>query len=241
MSKEGKAKADPRSIAAQLDALSQWKAQTSPQVTAQERYLEEVARQNEEQTLAQQRAGIAQNMRAQGTGGSGSELAMNLAAQSQQGQNRMMQDLGTNAQAVQRSQNALQNYGGLATDIRTQSFGEAARRGHATDSVNEYNKGVRVNFHRDKKNLEVSERDKGVERSGLVLGARVGNIKDETERAGGIYGNEAQGAGLRIGTNVQGLGITTQPRKDVAGNELIERAKKEVQKVPFDPLNPWSW
>lgn len=237
------AHADPGSIAAQRDALAQWRQQTNPQRTPQEEFLEAISRQKEEQTLAQQRAGIAQNMRAQGTAGSGQELAMNLAAQQQAGTNRMLEDMATNAGAVQRASDARTSYGNLATTMRNNSFDEASKRGTAADSAHEFNSKSRQTYQINKFQARQSERDKAVGRASDAYTAQTGAIKDTFDRGLTTGWNApAQQAGLKVGVNTQGLNSQTTAGKDIAGNIVAQDAQHDATKKPgFNLVDPSTW
>lgn len=93
-------------------------------------------------TAQEARAGreaLEQQMQARGMAGSGTELAQQLANQQTQANSLSAQDLGLQAAVQQRALGALQSQGGLASNIRGQSFGESAARRSALDAANQYN------------------------------------------------------------------------------------------------------
>jgi hypothetical protein len=110
----------PEAKAAQLSALSQYGALTSPEVTAKERFLYEQQRMQQEQEEKASRDALMQDYRLRGMGGSGAELANVLQSGQQNSQQRLLGDLGTQAGAVDRSMQALAGYGGLSTQMMAQ-------------------------------------------------------------------------------------------------------------------------
>lgn len=110
----------PEAFAAQKSALTQLGNLTTPERTAQEEFLYEQQRLQEEQQQRSSRAAVMSNLRARGMSGSGLELTNQLGSDQITSENRLLGDLGTQATAVQRAMAALQNYGGLSTDMVSQ-------------------------------------------------------------------------------------------------------------------------
>lgn len=80
-----------------------------------------------------------QQMQARGMGGSGAELAARLSASQTLSQGQAMSDAAMQQAAMQRALAALQGYGGMATDMRSQEMG----RRSAIDAWNQANMGWR--------------------------------------------------------------------------------------------------
>lgn len=155
---------NPEMWGRQLEALDQYDAWRTPELTDQERFMKELARVEQEQGEKASRDAVYRNQSDRGMGGSGLELA-NMQMQSQQNStNRMLRDLGANANAVSRAERSLQGYANLGTDmqgqylanehgnqavqlqalglytdaagnLRSQSFDEAFKRGMAGDQT----------------------------------------------------------------------------------------------------------
>jgi hypothetical protein len=123
----------PEAKQAQLSALSQYGALTSPEVTAKEQFLYEQQRQKQEQEEKASRDALMQDYRLRGMGGSGAELANVLQSGQQNSQERLLGDLGTQAGAVDRSMQALAGYGGLSTQMMAQG-----------NQVDQFNKSQRL-------------------------------------------------------------------------------------------------
>lgn len=118
----------PEALAAQKSALSQLSALTNPQRTAQEEFLYEQQRGQEEQQERSSRAAVMQNLRERGMSGSGMELTNQLGSDQINSQNRLLGDLGTQATAVGRATTDLQNYATLGSNMNAQ--GNAVAQGN---------------------------------------------------------------------------------------------------------------
>lgn len=115
---------------AQLDALQKYKGLTDPRMTAEERYMQEQARLGEEQGLRANRDAVLGDLGARGMRGSGAELTNMLGAQQQLGQQRVLGDLGAQANASKRAMTALEGYGRVGGEMRS-----------AEDVVGQFNAG----------------------------------------------------------------------------------------------------
>jgi hypothetical protein len=136
--------ADPESIEAQKYALGKYKGWSDPTVTAEERFIMELARRNEEQDRRAAMDAHLRDLDSRGVRGSGAETGAFLGAQQTTSQNRLLQDLGAEANAVARAERSLGAYTGLATDIRGQSFTEDFNKRAAGDAMNVNNRDVRI-------------------------------------------------------------------------------------------------
>lgn len=164
---------DPGAYAAQQDALKQYGALTTPEVTSQERFIYEQARQQQEQDERASRGASLSNMRQRGVGGGAAELVDSSLANQNISQNRLLSDLGAQSTAVQRSMAALSGYAGTAgqmedqanalgtansnrsanaagqyaqgTDaLRNETFDESYKRGVAADDASAHNQATRL-------------------------------------------------------------------------------------------------
>lgn len=104
---------------AQLDALQKYKGLTDPTMTAQERFIMEKGRREQEQQERSSRDAVMRDLGARGLRSAGAELTNMLGAQQLTGQNRVMSNLGAQANAVERSMQALQGYGNTAGQMRS--------------------------------------------------------------------------------------------------------------------------
>jgi hypothetical protein len=101
---------DPESRLASQLALSKLGALTSPQETAQEKLIRELARRQMENELRANRDATAASLKARGVYGGGAELTSALAAQQEAASRRSLADMQANAQASQRALQALGQY-----------------------------------------------------------------------------------------------------------------------------------
>lgn len=121
--------ADAEGLGAQRDVMQRYKDLSSPEMTAQERYLGEIARRNFESQDRSNREAVMQDLSQRGLQSGTLQIANNLAAQERLGQDRTLAELGMQANAVGRSMQALQGYGGQANALRS-----------ANDAINMFNK-----------------------------------------------------------------------------------------------------
>jgi len=112
---------NPEDLARQAQAADKLWGLTDPQMTAQERFLMEKFRQEEEHSRQAAMDAALRNLSARGQLGSGGEIGALLGSQQTTSQNRMLQDLGAQANAVQRAQQSLGLYSDLSTQMRNAS------------------------------------------------------------------------------------------------------------------------
>lgn len=129
------AAADPESVAAQKEALGEFRDRMDPKLTDAERFLYMQSRLAQEQSQRAVRDANYRELERRGMGGSTMALS-NLNASSAEASNtRALQDLGANAKAVDRAEKALVNYGNLSSTIREQSFSEDYATKSAADRM----------------------------------------------------------------------------------------------------------
>lgn len=112
---------DPEAYAAAVDARNQLKALTSPTVTAQEKLMYELSRQQQEQDERGVREALETDAARRGVSGIGTTIARQGIAAQQTSRNRMLQDMQANAQAQARAMDALQGYGTISTNMTAQA------------------------------------------------------------------------------------------------------------------------
>lgn len=129
------AQADPEALAAQKEALAQFKERSDPKLTDAERFLYLQNRMQQEQTMRGVRDANMRELQLQGMSGSTMALS-NLNASSQEAANmRQLGDLGANAAAIQRADRNLGNYANLGSTIADQSFGRDFATRSAADRM----------------------------------------------------------------------------------------------------------
>jgi hypothetical protein len=112
--------ADPEAYAAALDAMGKFKTLSNPEVTAQERFIYEQARLQQEQDDRSNRGAILSNLRQRGMSGSGSEIGDMALASQRTSQNRLLSDLGAQSNAISRAMTSLQGYGSMSSNLNAQ-------------------------------------------------------------------------------------------------------------------------
>lgn len=112
---------DPAAYAAAVDARNQLKGLTTPTVTASEKLIYEMSRQQQEQDERATREALETDAARRGVSGTGTNIARNALAAQQTSRNRMLQDMQAGAQAQQRAMQALQGYGTLSTNMTAQA------------------------------------------------------------------------------------------------------------------------
>lgn len=116
------ATADAEALAAQKEALGEFRDRMDPRLTDAERFLYMQSRLQQEQGQRANRDANYRELERRGMGGSTMALS-NLNASSAEASNtRALQDLGANAKAVDRAEKALVNYGNMSSTIADQSF-----------------------------------------------------------------------------------------------------------------------
>lgn len=115
---------DPADVAAMQDVQQRFKDISTPQVTDQERLLAELARRKFESDDAASRAAIQQQLATRGLNSGGQAIAMNQATQQQLSQDRLLSELGLNANAVQRAEFGLTGYDNASNALRAANDAE---------------------------------------------------------------------------------------------------------------------
>jgi hypothetical protein len=85
------------------------------------------------------RSAVQQNMQSRGIGGSGFELAAQLAGQQGSADRAASMGMDVNAMASRRALEAMMQSGQLAGNIRTQDFGEQSQVAQAKDAISKFN------------------------------------------------------------------------------------------------------
>lgn len=102
----------------QREVLEKYKALSDPNITAQERYLAEIARRSFEAQDRGSREAVLSDQAARGVRSGASEIASSLANQERFGQDRTLSELGLQANAVGRSMQALGGWQQSADSLR---------------------------------------------------------------------------------------------------------------------------
>jgi hypothetical protein len=200
-----------------------------PTVTAKERFLMESARIQEEQDRSAAMEAALRDLEYRGARSGGAEIAALTGAQQITSQNRLLQDLGTQAGAVDRSMNALDQYGRIAGQMRDSSFNEDFSRGSAADAASEFNKNLLSDYNAWYDDFTAGERDKAVERDTLAYDARNNTTNTGYGRQKDLYGAREGAAGLKLGVETEKEDSGNDRLKLLLGNIESEKADRALE------------
>lgn len=205
---------DPEAYAAQKDALSQYSALTTPELTDAERFIYENERLNAERSERSNREAAASGLRQRGMGGSGMELVNSSMANQQVSQNRLLGDLGANAQAINRSMQALQGYGGLSSTMNDQANAlGTANANRRTNALGGYS-GIVQGEQNLASQMAQANRDRSAQAMGLYTD-QAGRLRSQTFDEALARGTAAdQVAMTNMNRQLAAMGMSA----DTAGN-----------------------
>lgn len=228
------AQADARGIDAQFDALDRFKDLSSTEVTGEERFMYEQARMAEERDRRAAMDAALRDLEARGARSGGAEIAALTGAQDITSQNRLLGDLGTQANAQRRAMLATQGYGNLAGDIRDSSFREDYSRGEASDRVGMFNEGLMQDWRVFERNYAADERDRAVERAGMGRDARGDRTNRQFGRQGAVYSEKEDLANAGLGTEGDKLQGGQTYTELMLGKTASDRANAQLAEEDED-------
>lgn len=209
---------------AQADALDRFKALTNPEVTAEEKFLQEQARVAEERDRRSAMDAALRDLEARGARSGGAEIAALTGAQDVTSQNRLMSDLGTQANAVNRSMRALEGYGSTASDMRG-----------AEDRVGMFNNKLMNDYNVWKDDFSARERDAAVDRTGQTRDARDNVTNRMFGRQGALYNEKEDLAGMKLGVEGDKESGASSYTQLMLGDKAAQQAAAELKKD-----KPWE-
>lgn len=191
---------DPKYVGQQQDVYDKYNKLSNPEVTAQERFIAEAARQKTEGQDKSSRDATYAQLQARGLNSGGQQIAAQLAARQSTSQDRVLAELGLESNAVGRSMTAMQGAQGAADSLRT-----------ADDSMRQFqdqyaqNDAVRrMNVSQNQENTGLATTAQLGQRENDIFGAKRANINDKTTRTGMAYGAESDA--ITGNTNRDALG-----------------------------------
>lgn len=197
-------------VAAQRDALQQFKNLSTPRETAEEQLMRMTAQRAQEGQQRGDREALAERLKSRGVYGSGAEVLGALASQGTNAQTRSMAQMQANANASQRALAALGKYSDLSSQMRGAETQEGSLANQVQQFNNQINQGVANQRSGATLQAQAADNNAGVQRAGTIYNASdktTGNARrDESMRTAtlsgltqGKTGNRTQGAGLTIG------------------------------------------
>lgn len=229
-SEAAKATADPRSRQAQFDALTKLKSWTDPSLTAEEKFMMAQSRMAEERDQRGARDAALRDMASRGVRSGSAEMANLLGSQQVTSQNRLLGDLGAQANAQKRALGATQAFGEEANTISGQTFDEGFKRGSAADAISQFNNQLKTDYNLATDKFKADQQTQQWGKHTDVTGAQVKSANDKFGREDSVAGRELQGAGLKVGALTGGSNQVTDALKIALGQEEARRAEKLLSK-----------
>jgi len=176
-------KTDPSYTGAAKQALQQMQdvANQGGMTAIDKAQLQDIENQENEQRNAQDQA-IMQNAKARGVGGSGLETVNRLI--NQQNASNSANQAGTSvaANAEQRALQAMQQAGGLGTQLENQAYGEEANKAAAENAINQFNAQTA-----NATNLFNTQTANQAQAANLANKQNTANLNTSTQNAGTEY------------------------------------------------------
>ena len=180
------------------DVVARYKAQSTPEVTADERFTAELARRKFESDDKSSREAVMQQLEGRGLRSGGLVVANQQAARQQLAQDRQLNELGLQAQAVQRAERGLAGYNQSSTNLRA-----------ADDDMRQFqdqyrqNEAVRVgNLAQQRNNQSLQTNWQTTQRDTLGYDAGTQTIRDNYGRQRDVYDASTQTNQLNYGRDL---------------------------------------
>ena len=229
-SQAAQAFADPRDLAEQREARDKYKSLSDPSVTAQERFLAEMARRKFETDDRSSRQAVSESLAARGLRSGGQQIAMQQSARQQIAQDRVLAELGMQANAVGRSMQALEGYGGMSTAMRNASFDEAYKRGVGADNASANNQAVQ--FGGAQLEANQSNAIRGANDQVGMFNTNQSNVaqaNNQNTRLSGYMGAANQSNAIRSANDYVGTFNTGQVNNARANNQATRLGGAQLQ------------
>ena len=204
---------DPKYVQQQQDVYNQYKAQSSPEVTAQERLLAEQARLKTENDNKSSSDAAYAALQARGLNSGGQQIAAQLANRQSTSSDRVLAELGLQSNAVSRAQTNLAGAAGVAGQLRS-----------ADDAMKQFSDQYAQNDAIRRSNLALQQNQQGLATTGQ-MGARNqtqfdatrANINDATQRSTTGYNAATDTNNANTGRAVTGFNASQSTTNDIAG------------------------
>jgi len=241
-SEGAKAFADQQSRDAQYEALDKLKGWTDPTMTAKERFMQEQSRLAQEQDMRASREAVLRDLAARGVRSGASEMAAFHGAQQATAQNRMLGDLGAQANAVERALLATEKYGTQAGEISQQTFDERFKAGSQADVVRMFNNKLATDYQTNKARHDLDQEEMKFGRRETVADKKIGYAEDRSDRALGEANAEGQATTLEVGTNlnnpiIEGLKAALAAEEADKAAKMMKPKERTMSEKLLDPLN----
>ena len=187
---------DPYNVDAQRAAIEKYKGLTDPTVTAKEKFLQMQSRVGEERSRKSAMDAALSDMQRRGVRSGGAEVSAMLGAQQTTSQSRLMQDLGTQAGAVDRSMQAIEGLGRVSGQAR-----------NTAAQVAEFNSTQGAQYQRDLAGFKAGERDAAWGRTTDISDKASGNVDDYLAILTGQKSAELGASNAEYGRGIDSVGV----------------------------------
>lgn len=189
---------NPQYVANQEDAVQQFKNNYNPQTTDQERFLAELARRKFEGDDKSSRDAVMQQLAGRGLRSGGLTIANQQATQQQLAQDRQMNELGLNANAVQRAERNRVDYSNASNSLR-----------NADDAMRNFQDQYAQNDAVRRGNLAQQRNQQGLNTTGQITARDTSN-----------YNARTQSNQLNYGRSQDYYNASRQTNNDIYGRNL---------------------
>lgn len=216
---------DPRLKEAQYSALAKMQQVGKEGLTFEDKLALQDINNQQGQIERGQRQAILQNMAARGMGGSGAELAANLAAQQGSAGTRSRESMAVAAQAQKRALEAMMQSGQMAGSMRNQDFGEQAQKAAAIDAIKRFNMANRYDVQNQNVGIRNNAQAANLSNKQDVMNRNTGVANQQETHNKGLaqqgYDNELQKAGMMANAK-QGLANAAGQRAQATANQWAQ-------------------
>jgi hypothetical protein len=220
----------------QGEAAAKFKSLSDPSLTAEERYMMEVARLEEEGSLRGQREAALSELGARGARSGGADMAAILGAQQTTSQNRALSDLGAQANAQQRAMLALQGYGNTTAQM-SQTAGQMS---DASDVMSRFNKQQADDWSQWETDTKIKQQENEWGRGRDMFDATTYTTSNAYDRERDVYGANRDATAMKTGQYSAGASQIQDAIGQALGLDEARRAEAALNKKekwkPGDPI-----
>lgn len=209
----------------QGDVAQRYKALSGQEMTAQERYLLELNRREEEGSRRAAMQAQLSDLGARGARSGGAEMAALLGSQQMTSQNRALQDLGAQAQVNDRAFRGLEGYG-RATDSMANTAGQIR---DSSDVMSRFNQQQAQQWAQWESNYKADQQEQAVGRTRDLFDANTRNNAAAYERGSDVAGFERDATAMKTGQYNAGGSQISDAIKTGIGIEEGRRAENALK------------
>lgn len=212
----------------QGDVAQRYKALSGQEMTAQERYLLELNRREEEGSMRAMREGSLRDLDARGARSGGAEMAAILGAQQTTSQNRSLQDLGAQAQVNDRAFQGLQGYGNTTAQM-SQTAGNIRDAG---DVMSRFNQQQAQQWAQYEGDYKAQQQNDATDRAKNIYDATTYTTNKAYGRGFDQYGAERDATAMKTGQYSAGGSAIADAISSGIGVDEARRAEAALNKKP---------